>query len=665
MERRNTLATAALRRFATSWRRLGHALLCACLLLTPQLALAASALAPVNVDRNLDKQDLTASTEYLVDASGQVSASTPWSGDPLWLRLDGPLRFNRMADGEPTLWLRIAVQVPPGESFDRMVVIDSRHVQRVQMLWEGQESMPSVLAESGLRLMAQGRVEPRAAPALVWRVPPGASGHLYLKLTTRVSPWGGIHLWEPAAHERAVAARNLGLGIYFGVLAGLMLFNILLWRVLRDRARLLYLLSCLSLIGFQAATSGLGLVVIWPALAHLNPLFIAVSGCLMGVTGLLFVVSFFDIDEGSPRASLAMKLLAALWLLAPLLLAHPDAMPWFERLVPLLSGLTLVALITAAVLGLRWRRAGAVYFAVAWSLYGVAILLRILMRVQLLPQVGWLYDAFYWVSALEMALLAQALAVKVREANKAHRELQIRRERDQALKAAAEQAVVDKSRFLAAVAHDIQQPVYAIGLATEVLSRQRLPETSQAALAQIRAAVGSADEILAALTLVVQLDADSLRPDVRAVSVQDALDRIEALFAPMAQEKGLQWRVTPCIERVLTDPALLERMLGNIVSNALRYTARGGVLLSCRKRRAGLLIQVWDTGPGIAHSEQSLIFQEHARGQAARAGDGGLGLGLDIVQRCAAQLNIGLTFRSIPGKGTCFGLLVPLADRAA
>lgn len=619
----------------------------------------------MTVDRNKNMQDLTASVEYLVDNSGRVSASTPWSDNPQWHRLDGPVRFNRQASGGPILWLRVPVLVPPGEAFDRLVVIDSRHAQQVEMLWAGQGQAPRAVAQSGLRPMAQGLVEPRAAPVLAWRVPPGASGHLYLKLATRVSPWGGIRLWEPAAHERAVAQRNLGLGVYFGVLAGLMLFNILLWRVLRDRARLLYLASGLSLIAFQAATSGLGLVVIWPGFAHLNPLFIAVAGCLMGVSGLLFVVSFFDMDAGAPRVSVAMKVLAASWVLAPLLLAHPAATPWFERLVPLLSGLTLLALITAAVLGLRWRRAGAIYFAVAWSLYGVAILLRILMRVQLLPQVGWIYDSFYWASALEMVLLAQALAVKVRESNKAHRELLIRRERDQALKAAAEQAVVDKSRFLAAVAHDIQQPLYAIGLATEVLARQRLPETSQAALTQIRSAVGSADEILAALTLVVQLDADSLRPDVREVSVQDSLERIEALFAPMAQEKGLQWRVTPCLERVLTDPALLERMVGNMVANALRYTTQGGVLLSCRKRRAGLLIQVWDTGPGIAENDQVLIFQEHVRGPAARAGDGGLGLGLDIVRRCAAQLDIGLSLRSVCGRGTCFSLLVPLAARPA
>lgn len=613
----------------------------------------------MRVDRDMHRQDLTASTEYLVDASGQVSTSTPWSGDPQWARLDGPLRFNRMANSEPTLWLRVPVQAPPGEAFDRLLVIDSRHAQRVEMLWAGEDQVPVVLAESGLQLMAQGLVEPRAAPALAWRVPPGASGHLYLKLATRVSPWGGLELWEPAAHERAVGARNLGLGIYFGVLAGLMLSNILLWRVLRDRARLLYLMSCLSLIGFQAATSGLGLVVVWTGLAHFNPLFIAVSGCMMGVTGMLFVVSFFDMDEGSPRVSLALKLLAVLWLLAPLLLAHPGAMPWFERLMPVLSVLTLLALITAAVLGLRWGRAGAGYFAVAWSIYGVAILLRILMRVQLLPEVGWVYDAFYWVTALEMALLAQALAVKVRETNRAHRELLIRRERDQASKAAAEQSVVDKSRFLAAVAHDIQQPLYAIGLAAEALSRQRLPEPSQAPLSQIRAAMNAADELLAALVRVVKLDADSLRTEMAEVSLQDSLERIDSMFSPVAQQKGLQWRVTPCMERVLTDPALLERVVGNLVANAMRYTVRGGVLLSCRKRRTGLLIQVWDTGPGIAAQEQEHIFKEHVRGQAARPQDGGLGLGLDIVQRCAAQLNIVLTLRSRPGRGTCFGLLVP------
>ena len=105
--------------------------------------------------------------------------------------------------------------------------------------------------------------------------------------------------------------------------------------------------------------------------------------------------------------------------------------------------------------------------------------------------------------------------------------------------------------------------------------------------------------------------------------------------------------------------------LCTLVANAFRYTERGGVLLSCRVRREGLLLQIWDTGPGISEQDQAVIFEEYTRGEAAGAAPSGLGLGLAIVRRCADLMGIRMTLRSARGRGSCFALLIPMPARAA
>ncbi len=158
---------------------------------------------------------------------------------------------------------------------------------------------------------------------------------------------------------------------------------------------------------------------------------------------------------------------------------------------------------------------------------------------------------------------------------------------------------------------------------------------------------------------------NDLQPDTEVFSVQDMLERIDTLFTTRAQERGLRWRVLPSLSQVRSNPLLLERMVGNLVSNAMRYTSAGGVLLSCRSRPGHLLVQVWDTGPGIPAHEQATIFEAHHRGSAARPHDQGLGLGLSIVSRCARLLGIRVGLRSVPGRGSCFELWVPLATAEA
>jgi signal transduction histidine kinase/CheY-like chemotaxis protein len=218
-----------------------------------------------------------------------------------------------------------------------------------------------------------------------------------------------------------------------------------------------------------------------------------------------------------------------------------------------------------------------------------------------------------------------------------------------------------KSRFLAAASHDLRQPIHALGLflaqareAPTAVERERL-------LAKIEASSHAVSELVDALLDVSKLDAGGVTPRPGEFAVQAALDRVEHDFALAAQAKGLRLRVRPSSLRVVTDPVLLERILVNLVGNALRYTRSGGVLVACRRRGGRARLEVWDTGIGIPADQRERIFDEFyqahtAGGETVR----GLGLGLAIVRRLAALLHVTIDLRSREGRGSVFAVELPI-----
>ena len=225
-----------------------------------------------------------------------------------------------------------------------------------------------------------------------------------------------------------------------------------------------------------------------------------------------------------------------------------------------------------------------------------------------------------------------------------------------------ELANLAKSRFLAAASHDLRQPLHALGLfVAELRARLNAPERERV-VERIDAAVAAMNELFNALLDISKLDADVLAPDLRAFPVEHVLSRVETTFAPAAREKALRLRIAPSSFWVCSDPILLERILLNLVSNAVRYTACGGVVVGCRRRAGAIRIEVWDSGTGIPHEEQRNIFGEFYR-LANSAGDAprGLGLGLAIVDRLCRLLNHPIELNSQPGRGSRFSVLVPSA----
>jgi signal transduction histidine kinase/CheY-like chemotaxis protein len=221
-----------------------------------------------------------------------------------------------------------------------------------------------------------------------------------------------------------------------------------------------------------------------------------------------------------------------------------------------------------------------------------------------------------------------------------------------------------KSRFLAAASHDLRQPVHALGLYVAQLQEARSAEARERLIAKIATSSGVVAELIEALLDLSQLDAAAVTPQPTGFAVQTLLNRLEADFAAAAQARGLRLRVRPATLRVATDPLLLERVLMNLVANAVRYTREGGVLIACRRRAGMARIEVWDTGAGIPREQLGRIFEEFYRAPS-HAGERGLGLGLAIVDRLAGLLGLRIDVRSVEGHGSMFAVEVPLAVGAS
>lgn len=227
-------------------------------------------------------------------------------------------------------------------------------------------------------------------------------------------------------------------------------------------------------------------------------------------------------------------------------------------------------------------------------------------------------------------------------------------------KETAERANAAKTRFLAAASHDLRQPLHALGLFVSALNERVRGETTRKLVAQIGASADALRGLLNALLDISRLDAGVIHPRVTHCSVQSLFDRLAHDHAAAAGEKGIRLKFIPTNTGVCCDTTLLERIVGNLVSNAIRYTDRGGVVVGCRRRGGRLCIEVWDSGIGIAADELENIFHEfHQIGNPERDRSKGLGLGLAIAGRLARLLESRINVVSVPGKGSVFSLVVP------
>ena len=237
-----------------------------------------------------------------------------------------------------------------------------------------------------------------------------------------------------------------------------------------------------------------------------------------------------------------------------------------------------------------------------------------------------------------------------------------------AAKENAELANLSKTRFLAAASHDVLQPLNAAHLSVSALAEVQTSDEGSKLVRQVERSLETMEDLLRTLLDISKLDAGVVEPEIVDVSLEALFSSLRSDFLPEAEKKSLSLKFRPVNVVVRSDRTLLRRILQNILSNALRYTRSGGVLIGTRHRGDTIRIDVADTGCGISEDQREAVFEEFHRGTST-LGDtelaGGLGLGLAIVRRMAAALGHPVTFSSKVGRGTIFHIDVPVGMATA
>lgn len=256
-------------------------------------------------------------------------------------------------------------------------------------------------------------------------------------------------------------------------------------------------------------------------------------------------------------------------------------------------------------------------------------------------------------------LLEARVAERTRQLMEVNAQLRTRREE-------AEQANQAKTRFLASASHDLRQPLHTISLLVGVLRRQAVTPEVGKLVDNIQVSVSAMETLFGSLLDISKLDAGISKPALGDHALAELLRRTASGYRPEAARKNLQLRVVPTRCVVRTDAALLERVLNNLVSNAIRYTRHGKILIGCRRRPGAVELQVWDTGIGIAPDQLPHVFEEFFQVDNPERDRGkGLGLGLAIVKRTLDLLEHPYALRSVSGLGSCFSIHLPVSDGPA
>ena len=219
--------------------------------------------------------------------------------------------------------------------------------------------------------------------------------------------------------------------------------------------------------------------------------------------------------------------------------------------------------------------------------------------------------------------------------------------------------------LLAAISHDLRQPIHAQRLFLETLAQTKLDEIQQELIENARTACLNSLELINNFFDYSRIESGAIEPKIQTFWLQPLLNKIEKEFSSEADAKGLQYRSRETDLAVRSDPVLVEMIMRNLVSNAIRYTDRGGILIAFRKRQNHALLEVWDTGIGIDPSHQKEIFLEFHQLNSSETdpnSNKGLGLGLAIVRTLATKLDYCLSLSSVTGQGSVFKIEIPLAE---
>jgi signal transduction histidine kinase/CheY-like chemotaxis protein len=533
-------------------------------------------------------------------------------------------------------------------------------------------------ARSSLIATGSWRASPffRVAPALLT---PGTN-ELVLRTFERrqYTALGPVLVGPPDAVERWAMREGLlhhALPVLIGAaLLGVGIIALALWRGRKDSV-LFLLLACGTLLwGTQQLLQQLptpplpaphnGVLIlslyIWYAMLlavffmrfayHFSPAFERVAAALAAIAAPVF---YLGTATGYDQLASRGIRVAALMLIVIALVAVVRY-AWQER-----GGKSLLLLAAGALcVGFAWRD----YLVSISATSGRSLWLTSYSGIALIAVAGWMLVERYHRAYAASEASNVELESRVRAASA---EIARRLEQVQAAREQAEQASIAKSRFFAAASHDLRQPLHSLGLNAAALDAHVTSREARELVARIGESIDALESLFNELLDLSRLDAGAVAVSPRNITLQAVFDRLSFAFHAEAVARNLRMRFVPTTLAVRTDPVLLERILSNLVSNALRYTNEGGTVIGARARGSDVWIDIVDTGIGIEPEKQQHVFDEFFQvGNPGRDRRRGLGLGLSIVKRLVALLGHDLSLVSRPGRGTRFRLVLPRAAAA-
>lgn len=639
----------------------------------------------------VQRHALDAQTWVLEDPSGQLDLSAVQAASEAgrFTRRSPRLGFTASA-----IWLRWDVHNYSDRAVTWWLQTGNRTLQELDLY--APDALGQIRAQSAsAKLPFAQRPLPFTDFVFPVALAPRQTAQLFLRV--RSTGYLGVELKPvlatPAVVQKEALAEKVQWLIYSGMAISLALVNLVMGLYLKDKAYLLYVVS-IVVWGFAVSSGsggyGAAYEMLWPGAPLFEQTAWVASFLLAIATVAYFVTYLLDLTAVAPRTSrwlwiaIAGFAVAVLLQIGGTLWQRDDLATWLQTAY--LVGAVLYLILAL----LLWQ--GAVWSALdgkrmAWyllaanlpnTLYTVAVT----MMATADRHAPYFGAEFMWTSLFELFVMAFALADRFYQARaellaarasmglRADKlalleQLEDETRKAQAARHAAVQANLAKSKFLASASHDLRQPIHALGLFLEVLAGTALDAHQRTVLGHARSVYGTSSDMLNTLLDFSRIEAGVVEVQLVAFQLQPLLNKIEVEMASQADAKGLVYRTRETHAAVRSDPALVELILRNLVSNAIRYTDHGGVMVACRPHGAYMRLEVWDTGIGIAASHQEEIFEEfHQLGNPERDRNKGLGLGLAIVDGLTRRLGATISLASRVGRGSVFRIALPSVTEA-
>jgi len=359
-------------------------------------------------------------------------------------------------------------------------------------------------------------------------------------------------------------------------------------------------------------------------------------------------VAISEAEQWGRRFTRVSLFSASLWALAALLFFVPGSVGHQVFICVFVVSISIGAIIAG------------IYWLPSFYVFAIPVISALTFRLLIENTLAYdLLGLFLLWMFLNVAGMARALHKTVRSEMKLRHESALLNETLKEKTREAQQATKAKSRFLAAASHDLRQPLHSLSLFVDVLKDAKTDQERDVLFPRIDGSLDALRKLFDALLDISRLDAQVVQPEYSHFNLAELLNKLVEEFRPAAIKKGLQLRLRAAPLVVVSDCLLLERVLRNLVSNAIRYTSSGGVLLSCRQRGDQVLLQVWDTGMGIPQDSLEEVFVEfHQLHNSHRDRAEGLGLGLALVKRQCRLLNHPLALASEQDKGSVFSIRI-------